>query len=307
MNLLIPYKYLVGHNDPCFEEYTYGDVKSRGKKLKTLQKGDYLFFHTGYGGRRYITAYYVVERALDVSEVVKDRNLCAKYSNPHIKEYKSGRGRKQINNVLLFGDPISSKILKRPLLFDRKLAEKLSLKIFFPPGRTETQAITSATRSWRPLTDKNLDTLFDAIKKLENTVVSNNTILSTEEVTDVLERDIEQLIQKNPHLIDVDKVTIIDRQVDVQTGRIDLLFKRRGSLIVVELKLGKVGHSAVNQIQKYIKTVKDTQKNGKVSGIIVCQGVMPTFQRELQKLRDVRIFCYGWQLKLYPWVLDKSI
>jgi hypothetical protein len=42
MNLLIPYVYLYGHNDPLFEEFTYGDVKTRARKLRnSLKKGDY--------------------------------------------------------------------------------------------------------------------------------------------------------------------------------------------------------------------------------------------------------------------------
>jgi hypothetical protein len=62
MNLLIPYVYLYGHNDPLFEEFTYGDVKTRARKLRNkLKKGDYVFFHTSMGGKKYITAYYVVD------------------------------------------------------------------------------------------------------------------------------------------------------------------------------------------------------------------------------------------------------
>jgi len=301
MNLLVPYTQLIHHKDPCFGEYTYGDVRGRSQKLKKLKKGDYVFFHTRYNGRKSIMAYYVVDRILDVSEVIKDKNLCAKYSNPHINEYASDIGSRRIDNVILFGDPISSKILEKPLLFDRKLAAKLSLKNFFPQGRTETQAIGSATRNWRNLNDKDIEILFEAIKESEATAVATDRVLSTEEVTEILERDIESFIKENPQLMGR-SVKIIERQLDTSVGRIDLLLQERnGNLIVVELKLGKIGHDAVKQIRRYIEVVRDEEKSKDVSGIIVCQGVMPAFQKELRKLKNIRIFYYGWQLKVYPW------
>jgi hypothetical protein len=305
MNLLIPYKYLVGHNDPYFEEYTYGDVRRRARKLKKLKKGDYLFFHTGDGGKRYITAYYVVDRVLNVSEVIKDKNISAKYKNPHIDEYKSNKSKRLIDNVIVFGDPITSKLfLERPLLFNKELAKKLSLRIPFPRGgrRTEAQAISSATRSWRELNNKDIKILFGAIKEAEKTPVSND-IISTEEVTEVLERDLENFIQKKPQHLIGHSTKVIKRQCSIPAGRMDLLLlqDRHGNLIVVELKLRKIGHDAVGQIQRYMRSLEKTERGKKVSGIIVCQGVLPTFEKDFRKLKNIKIFCYGWQLEIYPW------
>src|SRR3989338_4656669 len=87
MNLLIPYKPIYNHDDPLLDEFTYGDCKWRARKLKSLQKGDVLFFHTTIAGKKYITAYYVVERVLDTGEAVKDKYISSKYCNPHIGEY----------------------------------------------------------------------------------------------------------------------------------------------------------------------------------------------------------------------------
>lgn len=73
MNLLIPYVHLYNHPDPLFDEFTYGDSGARARKLKNdLNKGDYVFFHTSTGGKKYITGYYVVERVIDTIEVIKD-------------------------------------------------------------------------------------------------------------------------------------------------------------------------------------------------------------------------------------------
>lgn len=88
MNLLIPYIYRDDHKDPLFEEFTYGDINRRGRKLqKHVSKGDYLFFHIGIGGSKYITAYYVVDFVLSTEEAVKNKDIVAKYNNPHISRW----------------------------------------------------------------------------------------------------------------------------------------------------------------------------------------------------------------------------
>jgi len=301
MNLLIPYVYLYNHNDPLFKEFTYGDVGARARKLKNdLKREDYIFFHTSIGGKKYITAYYVVDRALDTVKAIKDKNIVAKYKNPHITEFLSGDRTDEDDDVVVFGDPITSKILERPLLFHKTLAKKFSLNIKFPKGRTETQAIGSATRQWRELIDKDVEVLLEAIKLYEKEARGIETILSTDEVTEVIEKDIEGFIEKNPRLIG-ESLKLKKRQLDTPVGRIDLLFKdKKGNLTVVELKLNKIGRDAINQLRRYMDWVKKETKK-EVTGVIVCKGVMPAFEEDFEKLKNIKILCYGWQLKVHSW------
>lgn len=300
MNLLIPYVYLYDHPDPLFDEFTYGNIRARARKLKRdLEKGDYVFFHTSIRGKKYITAYYVVDRVLDTAEAVKDTNILAKYKSPHISEFLSGERTDEYDDVMLFGDPITSRVLERPLLFDRMLAEKLSLAIKFPEEKTETQAIGSATRSWRELTDKDVEVLLEAIKSSEKEAPGIETVLSTDEVTEVIEKDLERFVEKNPNLI-VEALKSMRRQLDTPVGRIDLLLEDpKGNLIVVELKLDRIGRDAINQLRRYMNWVKKETKK-EVTGAIVCKGVMSAFKEDFKKLKDIKIFCYGWQLKVYP-------
>jgi len=308
MHLLIPYVYLYDHDDPLFEEFTYGDVGWRARKLKNeLKRGEYVFFHTSYGGKKYITAYYVTDRALDTTEASKDRNIHSKYENPHILEFQAGERTDEDDDVILFGDPITSKELERPLVFDKNLAGKLSLDIEFPKGRTETQAIGSATRAWRELTDKDVDTLLKAIEKCEKEGFEIEKIYSTDEVTEFIEKDIEGFVEKNLSLIGK-SLTLKKRQKKTQVGVIDLLLEdKKGNLVVVELKLNKIGRDAVTQLRRYMNWVmnwvkKETKKE--VKGAIICKGIMPAFEEDLKKLKDIKIFIYGWQLKVCP--LEKS-
>jgi hypothetical protein len=307
MNLLIPYVKLPDHNDPLFKEFTYGDLDQRGRKLKTLQSGDHVFFHTTIRGKKCITAYYTVARVIDTRNVVKDPDLMSKFRNPHIERWMKDKKNSKSVDVMLFGDPITSMILTKPLPFDKKLAQRLSLNIPFPTGRTESLAIGSATRSWRQLTDKDVRILRNAIKAVEATTedgdlsLSLDGILTTEEVSQVVEKHIEGLLAKNPKLVG-DSIISVKRQLETDEGRIDLLLETKaGRVIVVEVKLHRIGRDAVKQIQNYMKWVRKGKGKKNVSGVIVCEGVLPAFVEDLAKLKDIKIMCYGWQLKLRRW------
>jgi hypothetical protein len=297
MHLLIPYVHLPHHNDPILEEFTYGDHGARGKKLRHLRKGDYVFFHTTIGGKKCITAYYVVERYWDTAEAARDRNIAAKYKSPHISEFLSGE-RSYRDDVMIFGDPILSRTLRRPLLFDKALAKRLSLGIRFPSGKSEARAIGEATRAWRHLTDDDVETFLEAIKSSEEELPVE-AILSTGEVTEVIEKDIETFIERNPSLLGR-SLKLEARQFDTDVGRIDLLFRNKRNYLVVEIKLHRIGRDAVSQLRRYMNWVKKNWQ-GRVSGAIVCEGVMPAFQEEFRKLKNIRILCYGWQLKVCEW------
>ncbi len=302
MHLLIPYVPIRHHLDPTLAEFTYGDSDSRARKLKSgLHKGDYVFFHTTLGGRKCITAYYVVDRVLDTTVASSDRAIADKYRNPHLVECIEGKrpvaGR---DDVVLFGDPITSRVLNRPLAFDRALASQLSLDIKFPLGRRENQTISSATRAWRTLADKDVELIRAAINSCEADV-HPDVPRSTEEVAETLEKDVEDYLAINPHLIGPG-LKLVARQLPVESGRIDLLFETsQGDLVVVEVKLGRVGREAMRQVQDYMHDLRRTEHPKKVAGVLVCAGVMPAFEEELRRQTKVRILVYGWKMEVQSW------
>jgi hypothetical protein len=310
MNLLIPYVKLPDHEDPLFKEFTYGDVGQRGRKLKTLQPGDHVFFHTTIQGRKCITAYYTVARVMDTWDVVKDPDLKSKFRNPHIARWQGRLEYKRHSaddDVLLFGDPITSRIAAKPLPFNKALAKRLSLNITFPKGRLESQAIGSATRSWRHLSDKDVQILRNAITLCEDSTddgdvpLSLEGMLTTEEVSQVVEKHIEGLLARNPSLVR-QSVISVRRQVETDDGRIDLLLNTKsGHIAVIEVKLHRIGREAVKQLRSYMKWVRKGRQKQSVSGVIVCEGLLPAFAEDVAKLKDIKVLCYGWQLKLRPW------
>jgi hypothetical protein len=302
MNLLIPYALLRHHPDPVLNEFTYGDSGQPAHRLKSdLHKGDYVFFHIGRNGKKYITAYYVVDRVLDTVDACRDKAIRAKYKNPHIIEcLAKQRPKNGEDDALVFGDPITSQVFERPILFDSVLAKKLTLNVKFLEKRTEAQAIGSATRQWRELTDKDVKVLLKELAKDKGRFL-RPSLRATDEVGETLERDIENYIARNPSLLGKG-LRLVRRQEPLGIGRLDLLFEnKQGDLVVVELKLNRIGRDAIRQIKAYIHDLREANKESNISGVIVCSGVMPAFEEELRKQQDIRILVYGWDLRVLPW------
>jgi len=299
VHLLIPYVPLADHPDPLLDEFTYGDINQRGKKLlNDVEKGDYIFLHTSQRGKRIITAYYVVAEIHEVSEAYNDRDIRNKYRNPHLTRYKE-YGNQYEYDVIVFGDPVRSKKLEPPLPLNRPLTEKLSLDILFHKDRTELQNISSATRAWRELNDSDVNILLDQILLYEHQALSSDIILSTDEVLEIREIDLENYIISNPWLLG-DNVKLIGRQLVVPSGRTDLIYETDDDVIVVELKLNEIGKSAINQIRGYIRNLRKEYKKKNVRGIILCKDILPTFVEEFKKLKNIEIYLYGWKLHVYP-------
>ncbi|HCK67327.1 MAG TPA: hypothetical protein DHW49_13790 [Anaerolineae bacterium] len=296
MNLLIPYIQLP-KPDPVLDEFTYGDVNQRARKLKSLRMGDYVFFHTSWGGKRYITSYFIVNRVLNTSEVVKDKLLNKKYVNPHISDYKKSN-QKNREDVILFGDPITSRVLDVPLLFDSRLVKKLSLNVKFLGNHPEMQDISSATRAWRELTTKDVNILLKNINIKKKTI---KRLMSSEEVSETIEKDIEDFIAKNPILIGKG-LKLINRQLHIESGIVDLLFEdKKNNITIVEVKLNRVGRDAIQQIQRYLQEFREREKNKKIHGVIVCSGVMPAYEKDIRKQKKIQILTYGWDMKVQSW------
>jgi RecB family endonuclease NucS len=80
-----------------------------------------------------------------------------------------------------------------------------------------------------------------------------------------------------------------------------LIFKdQSGDLVLVEVKLGRIGRDATSQLKRYLRDLRrDTNRN--VRGIIVGSGIMPAYEADLSKQKDIDIYVYGWQLHMRLW------
>ncbi len=298
---LIPYqdpRKIEGHEDPMFEEYTYGDIGSRGKKLlNNVDKGDYLFFHTTQKGKRVLTSYFVVEKTMPADEAKQNKLITMKYKNPHLD-------REEIyeHDTLAFGNPIFSNNLKRPLELTKELLQQLSIKTTFNRTQTELGQISSTLRSWRELGDDDIEFLLNKIAEIEERSFLRHTPISTKEIEQLREEDIENFIEENPKVLGND-IQLLERQYTLQSDhRIDLLCKDNNGYVVVEIKLGSIGRDAYKQVRKYMKQLKK-EEGEQVRGILVCADILPVFEDYLIKRINegkVEVYLYSWKFTLNP-------
>lgn len=304
---LIPYvdpRKIEGHEDPMFEEFTYGDSGRRGKILEEKVKvGDYLFFHTSRRGKRVITAYYVVEKVMPTNKAKEDPLIISKYKNPHL-HYEGTYN----NDTIVFGNPIYSRVLKRPLILNREILSKLKKPLRLNPKQTELAAISSALRNWKKLDDEDVKFLLKCIEENDKQNILKDRFLATYEIEQLDEEDIEKFVSDNPRILG-DNMKFFKRQYVLKSGkRVDLLLKvkDKNDLVVVEIKKGAIGKEAYKQVKEYIKEVREKFKCN-VRGILICRDILPAFEdffiNRIER-GEINIYLYGWKFNLRPLLSD---
>ncbi|WHY79029.1 endonuclease NucS [Neobacillus sp. WH10] len=299
---LIPYldpKKNNGEEDPLFSEYTYGDKGNRGYILKNkVRKGDFLFFHTSIRNKRFITAFYEVEEVIDIQKARTDTTIKMKYRNPHLLSTNNNA-----NEVIVFGNPVKSVVFYTPLEINKELLLELSIPFSPSPNQTELAALSSKFRNWFKLTDAQIKLLQQKVFTLQNQSYLKKKQLSSDEIRQLSEADIEQFLVDNPSVLGSDLI-YLDRQYQFKDGkRLDLLLKNRrtNQLFIVEIKKGDIGPEVLKQIKGYLKRYEDEKKIKHVKGIIVCKGILSHFEDEVMKQlakEKVQLFQYGWMFSI---------
>jgi hypothetical protein len=139
------------HVDPNFTYLTYGDSGKRGVQIKkALTPGSFVFFHTSFEDKEYITAFFYVEKIL-----TKDEN--------HV-EIDCLKSDSRTDEVIILGNRDRSKILTCPLAFDKQVVENLkSLNINWAKVEAGEQSalktISDSTRTHRELTHSEIEWL----------------------------------------------------------------------------------------------------------------------------------------------------
>lgn len=286
-NYLIPYldpKKIGGHEDPLLQEYTYGESgkKRGGMLLNKVSRGDFLFFHTNIKGKHVITGYYSVEKSMLTREAKQDKLITRKYRNPHL-----GYDKPSEYDTIVFGNVIYSKALAHPFCLTSEILNKLSSRP------------KSISRPWLKLRDADVQLLLSEIEKGEEQGFLKDTFLSSSEVQQLLEEDIESFIESNPQALGRN-LQAFKRQYELKSGkRVDLLLKDDEVIVVVEIKKGSIGRDTYVQIRNYLQEVKSEFKRN-VRGVIVCSDVLPAFEDFfLKKIeKNIGVYLYSWKFNL---------
>lgn len=292
------------HEDPLLSEYTYGDLKENGRKLKNyVNKGDFLFFHRSMRGKRFITAYYIVEKVMSTLDAQNDALIRLKFKNPHLFFENV-----TTEDTLVFGNPLTSNVLDKPFELTKEILNELSRRPNFNPNQTELAAISSALRTWKELNHTDVQYLLGMIKESEAKSYLSDTYLSSEEIKQIEEADIEKFLTYNPQVFDEGLKLYKQQLILGDNSRLDLLLinEQTNELIVVEIKKGSLGKDVYKQIRNYIKEVKKKFGNEQVRGIIVGSDILPAYEDfYLEKMNEgkISVFLYGWKFSVrdYLW------
>ena len=194
--------------------------------------------------------------------------------------------------------------------FHRRKIEWLNKKI--RPSEMSTELLKSLTAQ---------NTLIDISKyenelqklifgKKENSIVSEDPAI--EEPSEfVLEKHLEDFLVKNWESTSLGKKydiyevdgEIIGQQYQSDTGPIDILAisKDKKTLLVVELKKGRVSDNVVGQIQRYMGFVKSdlAEKDQNVKGVIIGLEDDIKLTRALSVTSNIEFYKYKVNFKLY--------
>lgn len=145
-----------GHVDPNFTQMVYGNSKQNGRSLKNnLNVGSYLFFNARIGEKRYITAYFYVEKILE--------------KGIHDEEIKALDCDAKNDEVIIIGSRQFSKILTIPLVLDKQLMMQLpsynATENYFASKSSELEAIKDKTLNPTRLTESEKEILLSLCQK----------------------------------------------------------------------------------------------------------------------------------------------
>lgn len=148
--------------------------------------------------------------------------------------------------------------------------------------------------------------LYDNQNKIST---SDSSIIEPSEF--VLEKHLEDFLVKNwsktklgkEYNIYIEDGQMVGQQYQSDTGPIDILAisKNKKTLLVVELKKGRVSDNVVGQIQRYMGFVKDEllEKGQNVKGVIIGFEDDVKLQRALSVTNDIDFYKYKVDFKLY--------
>lgn len=145
-----------GHVDPNFTQLVYGNSRKNGDIIKKhIIPGSYIFFNANIEQKRFITAYFEVEKIL--------------IRGQHDSEINALKCDAKVDEVVVIGDRNHSKILTAPLLLDRALMGKLTSyradDAYFDgklaTGCSELEAIKDKTLNPKVITEQEKELLIN--------------------------------------------------------------------------------------------------------------------------------------------------
>ncbi len=115
----------------------------------------------------------------------------------------------------------------------------------------------------------------------------------------LLERNLHDYLEENPHRIGIGDCTVIAREYIVDSGRIDLVVKNSTEEIwAIELKIGEASRDAIGQIASYVSSLADDFPDHQVFGLLIASSFDTAAIRAHRALRNIGLSTYRLQFSV---------
>lgn len=131
-----------------------------------------------------------------------------------------------------------------------------------------------------------------------NTRLTTNQIAKMRKVS-ARKAYLERLIVKNPELIGED-LKLYSRRMYTPEGISDLWFENSNDVVIVVLEPKRACEEDLDNLRRCVHYHRRHFASKKVRGILVCENVPSAFAEELKKERDIQVFCFAWNMLVFP-------
>jgi hypothetical protein len=116
-----------------------------------------------------------------------------------------------------------------------------------------------------------------------------------QQATVLYEKEVQTFLSQNLHLLGKPTLELVQTEYPIKfgkdSGRIDVLAKDlQGNLVVIEVKRGVAGRSAIGQVQSYMGSLMTEYPDKKIRGLLVAMGLDEAARAALLVTYDVTYF-----------------
>ncbi len=124
------------------------------------------------------------------------------------------------------------------------------------------------------------------------------------------EKEVQEFLASNLNLLGISGLELIQTEYPVKfgrdSGRIDILAKdKNGTYVVIEVKRGVAGRSAVGQLQSYMGTIHEEHPSAKVKGLLVAMGLDDAARSAMLVTQDLQFFEFRTRFEFKEYQITK--
>lgn len=115
---------------------------------------------------------------------------------------------------------------------------------------------------------------------------------------ELTERDLEDMLEYMLYDRDCE---LVDRQLNLEKGRIDVAYRRGQTYYIIELKRKSADVNTLHQIKQYIKEVNEKHHPNKLEGMIICETATKALEAAVAQESRIKIneykFCIDFGIR----------